>query len=114
MSTPSPTLSAPGGSASRLRAVRRDTQDAHVLALVLAGVTIRDIAAQVRIAKSQAAASICRQVGHRVAARGEDLAHTQLVALEADHLHVAVWARAMSGDPDALDALVKIYYSAKG
>jgi hypothetical protein len=111
---PSPTLIAPGVSASRLRAEHRDTRDAHVLALALAGVTVRDIAAKVRIAKSQAAASICREVSRRVVARGEDLAHTKIVALEADHLHVAVWARAMTGDPEALDALLKTHYSAKG
>ena len=113
MSTPSPTLSSPDGSASRLRAEHRDT-DAHVLALALAGITVRNIAERVRIAKSQAAASICRELGRRVVARGENLAHAKLVALEADHVRVAVWARAMTGDPDALDALLKIHHSAKG
>ena len=114
MSTPSPTLSTPEGSGVRLRAEHRDTQDAHVFALALADVTVRDIAAQVGIAKSQAVAIICRQVGRRVRARGENLVQAKRVALEADHPHRALWARAMTGDPDALDALLKIHYSAKG
>ena len=114
MSTPSPTLSTPDGSASRLRAQHRDTPAAQIFALALADVTVRNISAQAHIAKSQAIAIICRELGRRVLACGENLAHAKFVALAADHLQVAVWARAMTGDPDALDALLKIHYSAKG
>jgi len=109
VSRPSPTLSTPDRTASGLRAERRAIRSARIIALVLAGATVRDIAAQVGVAKSQAAAIICRELGRRVVARGEDLAHAKVVALEADHLHVALWARALTGDPDALDALLKIH-----
>ena len=91
------------------QAEQRAERDARIIALALAGMSVRAIADRIGLAKSAVARIIRRELGRKVAARDEDLA--QLVALETDRLdrlQVTAWPAAMRGDNRATTAVLRI------